>query len=275
MSDFLVALSTNPLLLYTFYASAAASFVSGIIGSYVVVKRISFIGGSISHSVLGGIGLALWLNRVHDVEWLTPVHGALAAALFSALMMSWVRFRHQEREDSVITLLWTLGMALGIIFMSLTPGYVVELNNFLIGNILWVGQEDMAFLLSIDLLVLVTVVCLHKRFLLICFDEEQARLQGLRVGLLYFLLLSLTAVTIVLLIHIVGVILALAMLTIPAALANQWTTRLSLMMVVAIGFNILFSFGGIFMAYQWDLPTSATIALFAGLFYSATLLFKR
>lgn len=275
MSDFLAALSSNPLLVYTFYACAAASFVSGIIGSYVVVKRISFIGGSISHSVLGGIGFALWLNRSYEVEWITPLIGALIAALFSALMMSWVRFRHQEREDSVITLLWTIGMALGIIFMSLTPGYVVELNNFLVGNILWVGQQDMAFLLITDLLVLLTVICFHKRFLLICFDEEQAKLQGLRVGPLYFLLLTLTAITIVLLIHIVGVILALAMLTIPAALANQWTSRLSLMMVVAIGFNILFSFGGVFFAYQWDLPTSATIALFAGLFYSGTLLFKR
>lgn len=275
MSDFLAALSSNPLLVYTFYACAAASFVSGIIGSYVVVKRISFIGGSISHSVLGGIGFALWLNRSYEVEWVTPLLGALLAALFSALMMSWVRFRHQEREDSVITLLWTIGMALGIIFMSLTPGYVVELNNFLIGNILWVGQKDMVFLLSTDLLVLLTVICFHKRFLLLCFDEEQAQLQGLRVGPLYFLLLTLTAITIVLLIHIVGVILALAMLTIPAALANQWTSRLSLMMVVAIGFNILFSFGGVYIAYQWDLPTSATIALFAGLFYSGTLLFKR
>ncbi len=234
MISFYEALIANPLLLAAVLASFAASIVSGIIGSYVVVKRIVFISGSISHSVLGGIGLCLWLERTKGIEWISPLYGALAAAVISALIIGWIHLHYRQREDSVIAALWSIGMAVGVLFISQTPGFNVELTNFLIGNILWVTPLDLYILSGLDILVILIVACLHKKFLAICFDEEQARLQGLPVNTLYLLLLVLTAISIVLLIQVVGIILVMTMLTIPAAIANLVTGKLSWMMLIAV-----------------------------------------
>lgn len=265
--SFYEALTINPLLLSAVIAGLLASVVSGIIGSYVVVKRIVFISGGISHSVLSGIGFCLWLERAKGVSWTSPLLGALTAAIGSALIIGWIRINWRQREDSVIAALWSVGMAAGILFISQTPGFNVELTNFLIGNILWVSNTDLIILAALDLIILVTVFCMHKRFLAICFDEDEARLQGLPVNSLYLLLLVLTAITIVLLIQVVGIILVMTMLTIPAAIANLFTSRLSQMMVIAILLSCFFSFSGTAVAYHLDWPGGATIALVAGLGY--------
>lgn len=276
MPSFFEALTTNPLLLAAFLAGIAASIVSGIIGSYVVVKRIVFIGGSISHSVLSGIGFCIWLERAQGVTWVSPLYGALAAALLSALIMGWIHLNYRQREDSVIAAMWSIGMAIGILFISQTPGFNVELTNFLIGNILWVSKTDLYILGGLDIGVILLILCLHKRFLAICFDEDQARLQGLPVHTLYVLLLILVAVCIVLLIQVVGIVLVMTMLTIPAAIANLLTSRLSYMMVLAILISSLFCFSGNAMAYYLDWPTGATIALIAGIAYVLSLaVFRR
>jgi zinc transport system permease protein len=267
MIVFFEAVRDNPLLLSAIIAGLAASVVSGIIGSYVVVKRIGFISGAIAHSVLGGIGVSLWLERVHNLTWMSPLYGALAAAICSAFFIGWIRLYYSEREDSVIAMIWSVGMAIGIIFATLTPGYSTELTNFLIGNILWVSHHDLMLLLTIDIIVVLAVLCLHKRFLAICFDEQQAQLQGLKVNTLYLLLLVLTAVTVVLLVHVVGIVLVITMLTIPAAIANLFTGRLSRMMLFAIGFNALFCLSGTATAYHLDWPAGATIALVASCTY--------
>lgn len=272
MISFIEALITNPLLLAAVVAGMAASVVSGIIGSYVVVKRIVFISGSISHSVLSGIGFCLWLERTKGVTWVSPLQGALVAAILSALIIGWIHLYYRQREDSVIAALWSIGMAVGILFISQTPGFNVELTNFLIGNILWVTPMDLYILFGLDLFILVTVFCLHKRFLALCFDEEQARLQGVPVNALYLLLLVLTAVSIVLLIQVVGIILVMTMLTIPAAIANLFTARLSRMMLIAVLLSCAFCFGGMATAYHLDWPGGATIALIAGLGYVGALL---
>jgi len=275
MPSFLEALTTNPLLLAAFFAGLAASVVSGIIGSYVVVKRIVFISGSISHSVLSGIGFCIWLERTQGVTWASPLLGALIAAVLSALIMGWIHLHYKQREDSVIAAIWSIGMAIGILFISQTPGFNVELTNFLIGNILWVSKTDLYILWGLDISVVLLILCLHKRFLAICFDEEQARLQGLPVNALYLLLLTLTAISIVLLIQVVGIVLVLTMLTIPAAIANLLTSRLSQMMILAIGLSSLFCVSGNVVAYYLDWPTGATIALIAGLAYVLSLVFLR
>ncbi len=142
----------------------------------------------------GWNGLCLWLQRTQDLEWATPLSGALITAIISALLIGWIHLHYREREDSVIAALWSVGMAIGVVFISQTPGYNVELNNFLIGNILWVAPSDLQLLFGLDAIVLLTVLCLHKRFLAICFDEEQALLQGQPVKALYLLLLVLVAV---------------------------------------------------------------------------------
>lgn len=268
MNGFIEALSINPILLTTLLAGLAASVVSGIIGSYVVVKRIVFISGSISHSVLGGLGFTLWLERVYHVNWLSPLYGALAAAIGSALLLGWIRLRYREREDTAIAFLWSIGMAIGVLFISQTPGFNVELTNFLVGNILWVSDSDLILLVSLDILIVLAAVLLHKRFLAICFDEEQARLQGLNVNGLYLLLLVLVAISVVLLMQVVGVILVMTMLTIPAAIGNLITNRLSTMMMIAIVISCLFCLTGTAAAFTLDWPTGATIALIAGIVYA-------
>lgn len=267
MISFLEALRTNPMLFYAIIAGFAASIVSGIIGSYVVVKRIVFISGSIAHSVLAGIGLALWLERSQGISWISPLYGALLAAVGSALIIGWIYLYYRQREDTVIAALWSIGMAIGVLFISQTPGSNVELTNFLIGNILWVSTTDLIILFGLDLLVLVIVFCLHKRFLAICFDEEQARLQGIAVNSLYILLLVLTSVAIVLLIQVVGIILVMTMLTIPAAIANLFTVHLSRMMIIAVILSAFFCFCGTALSYYLDWPGGATIALLAGIAY--------
>ncbi len=271
MMSFWGALLTNPMLLSAVIAGLAASIVSGIIGAYVVVKRIVFISGSIAHSVLAGIGFSLWLERSQGISWISPLYGALAAAILSALIIGWIYLYYRQREDTVIAALWSIGMAVGVLFISQTPGSNVELANFLVGNILWVSPTDLSILFGLDLLVFALVCVLHKRFLAICFDEEQARLQGVHVNALYILLLMLTAVAIVLLIQVVGVILVMTMLTIPAAISNVFTASLSRMMVIAVFLSSIFCVSGMAAAYYFDWPGGASIALIAGLAYVVSL----
>ncbi len=275
MISFLEALYLNPLLLSAVIAGLASSVVSGIIGSYVVVKRIVFISGSISHSVLGGIGFCLWLERAKGITWISPLEGALLSGILSALIIGWIHLYYRQREDSVIAALWSIGMAIGILFISQTPGFNVELTNFLIGNILWVSKTDLYILFALDLFILLCVACMHKRFLAICFDDEQAALQGLKVKALYLFLLVLIAVSIVLLIQVVGIILVMTMLTIPAAIANLFTSCLSFVMAWAVFISCLLCFSGTALAYHLDWPAGATIALLAGIAYVATLIAQK
>ncbi|MDR3625062.1 MAG: metal ABC transporter permease [Chlamydiales bacterium] len=267
MIAFIQAFLTNPILQTALLAGIVASVASGIVGSYVVVKRIVFISGSIAHSVLGGMGLCLWLKRTQGIEYATPILGALIAAVVSALIIGWIHLKYRQREDSVIATLWAVGMAVGVIFISQTPGFNVELMSFLLGNILWVSHSDIWMLCSLDIVVLGIVLLLHKRFLAICFDEEQAYLQGIPVHTLYLLLLALIAVSVVLLIQVVGIILAIAMLTLPATIAGLFTKRLSLIMVFAIIISAAFCIFGTMLSYNLDWPAGATIALVAGCAY--------
>jgi len=270
--EFIQALITNPLLFYAVLAGLLAALCSGVIGSYVVVKRIVLISGSIAHSILGGIGLCVWLQRTHGIEAASPLYGALITGVLSALIIGWIHLHYREREDTVIASIWSIGMASGVIFISQTPGFNVELTSFLIGNILWVSPQDLILLGILDTLILSIVLIFHKRFLVICFDEEQARLQGLNVNFYYLFLLSLIAITIVMLIQVVGIILVMTLLTIPAAIGNMVTKRLSQMMIVAVGLCALFTFFGTASSYYLDWPSGATIALFAGACYLISLL---
>lgn len=268
---FFTALMSNSILMASLLAAFLASIASGVIGSYVVVKRIVFISGSIAHSVLSGIGLSLYLERVHDIHWLTPLGGALVAAVLSALLIGYIHINLKEREDSLIAAIWSVGMAVGVLFIAQTPGSNVELSNYLVGNILWVTPHDLKILALLDLILILTVLKFHKQFLILCFDEDQARLQGLNVNALYFLLLTLIAITIVLLIQIVGVILVMTILTIPAAIANFFTNRLSHMMAIACFIAAAFCLIGNALAFELDWPIGATIALISGLAYLVSL----
>ena len=273
--NFLEALSSNPLLMSAIFAGLAASLLSGVVGTYVVTKRIVFISGSIAHTVLGGMGISLWLARVQGYTSLTPLHGALVAALVSSLLIGWIHLNYRQREDSVIAALWSVGMAVGILFISKTPGYNVELNDFLVGNILFVSRSDLYTLIALDAIILLIVLALHKQFLAICFDEEQAQLEGLNVQGLYFLLLALISVSVVMLIQVVGIILVITMLALPATIANLFTKHLSSMMLLASLICAALCIVGTFISYQFEWPPGASIALLAGVSYLGCLSLQR
>lgn len=272
--NFLQALQSNPFLLFAVLAGIASSVASGITGTYIVVKRIVFISGSIAHSVLGGMGLFLWMRRQFSITWITPLQGAILAALASAWIMSWTRARYKEREDTVIAALWSSGMAIGVIFVSLTPGYNVELMNFLFGNILWTDQTDLITLLALDIVVAILTFINYKKFQAICFDEDQARLQGISIHKTYALLLSMIALSIVMLIQVVGSILVIAILSIPAAIACNMSRKLSTIILIAIALGCCFTSIGTFISYQLNWPPGATISLCSAIVYTAALLIK-
>ncbi len=272
---FFEAIVSNHFLLWATLAGLLASVVGGIIGTYVVVKRIAFITGSISHSVLAGIGFSVWLERTQGISSGSPIIGALIASTISAMIIGYIHISYRQREDSVIAAVWSIGMALGVLFIAQTPGFAVELTNFLIGNILWVTPQDLILLAILDAVVIVVVVFLHEKLLAICFDEEQARLQGIHTHRLYILLLTLIAAAVVLLMQVVGIILVMTQLTLPPTIANIFTKKMKSMMLLSIILSCLFSFFGTLLAFQLDLPVGATIALLAGAAYLAAIAKKR
>jgi len=251
-----------------------ASVAFGMTGSLVVVKRISYVAGAISHAVLGGIGAALYFQRAHGVEWLHPLIGALLAALLAAVVISLIRNSGFEREDSVIGAVWASGMATGLVFLARTPGFTDPMS-YLFGNILILSETDLVLVGIMDIILLVIMIFGYNRLQAICFDEEQARLRGLHVGAYYTLLLCLVAVTVVLLVSVVGVVLVVALLTIPAAMAGQHVRSLFRMMVLASLLTLLFVSGGIFIGFVADWPVGPSIILLSGGVYLLQSLLRR
>jgi zinc transport system permease protein len=266
-----MALFSSPLLWMALAATCLAAVAGGVVGSYVVVKRISFLAGSISHAVLGGMGLCLWLQRAHGIVWLDPLIGALASAVGAALLLGWAHLRYKQREDAVIAAIWSTGMAAGVVFLSLTPGTNVDLLNFLFGNILWVTPRDLLLLAALNGAILAATFYWYHPFLAVCFDEEQAALQGVNPRRIYMLLLSLVALTIVILMQVIGSLLSIALLTIPATIGSLWTRRLSATMGAAILLFALFGACGLELSLHLDWPPGATIALVAAGGYGVSL----
>ncbi len=234
------------------YAGLLASLACGIIGTYVVVKRIASISGGIAHTSFGGIGLGYYLG-------ISPVLGAVFFTLASALGMGMVTRRTRIPEDTVIGVLWALGMALGIIFIALTPGYAPDLFSYLFGNILTVPFSDLMLMIALDAVILVLVLTLYREFLYISFDEESSTVVGIPTEVIYLLLLCLIALTVVVLIRVVGVILVIALLTIPATTAMQFTHGLRNMMALAVLVGAVCTVLGLWFSYLFDLPSGATI----------------
>jgi len=238
-------------------AALLASIACGIIGVYVVVKRIVFISGGIAHAAFGGIGLGYFLG-------VNPVLGVIPFSIAAALIMGVISKRTKIPEDTAIGILWVMGMALGVIFVALSPGYAPELFGYLFGSILTVPTSDIILMLSLNAAIIAVVFSLHREFQAISFDEEYATTIGLPTERLYLLLLCLIALTVVLLIRVVGVILVIALLTIPAAMSRQFTHRLSSMMFLSVFLCAVFTVCGLWLSYAFDLPSGATIVLVSG-----------
>ena len=267
MVEFLSDLTRYPFLQHALLAGVLASVACGIIGSYVVTKKISYIAGSIAHTVLGGLGAARYFQVVHHWDWFEPLYGAVLASLLAALAIGLVSMRARQREDTVIGALWAIGMAAGILFISQTPGYNEDLMSYLFGSILMVSAQDLWLIAGLDLLVVVVGALFYNQFLAICFDEEFARLRGVRVELFYLLLLCLTALTVVLLVTVVGIIMVIAIITLPAAVASEFTKRLWHMMVLSALLTVFFTTTGLALSYGPNLPAGATIIVIAGAAY--------
>ncbi len=263
------------VFLVTFLASVLASLASGVLGSYVVIKRMAFLSGSIAHSVLGGMGLFLYLSRTFSFSFLEPIYGAFLAAILSALLMGWIHLKYKQRKDAIIASIWSTGMAIGVIFISLTPGYNVELSHFLFGNILWISSKDLWQLFFLDVFLLFSISLFYSPFLLLSLDEEEAKLQKIPVKSLSLFLLTLVALSIVILIQIIGIILVMALLTLPPMTASFFTKKLPTMMGLSSLFSMAFSFLGLVFSFYLDLPVGATIALVCSFFYLTVLLGKK
>lgn len=248
-------------------SAVLASIACGIIGSYVVVKRIVFISGGIAHASFGGIGMGYYLG-------INPVLGILPFGIASALGIGWITKRSNLPEDSAIGIFWASGMAIGVIFLNLTPGYAPELMTYLFGNILTVPFFDVIVMLILDIIIASLVYLFYKEFLALSFDEEMTAVLGVPAEKLYFLLLCLIALTVMVLVRVVGIILVIALLTIPAALSRQITSDFKRMIFLSVIFGGIFSTGGIGISYMFDMPSGATIILVMSIFYFAYSLFR-
>ena len=245
---------SQSFLQHAFLAGVLASIGCGIMGTYVVVKRISFLAGGIAHSILAGMGIAYYFGG-------SPIFGAIVSAIVAALIIGWINLRWREGEDIIIAAVWSIGMAIGVLFIAKTPGYNVDLMSYLFGSILMVSTEELYIMLLLDIVLLLFVALFYKQFLAVCFDEEFARLRGVNVELIYLLLLCLVALTVVLLIQVVGLILVIALLTLPAAIAAQYRNTLKGIMVLALILGVLFTSTGLIVSYEPDLPAGATIKI--------------
>jgi zinc transport system permease protein len=204
----------------------------------------------------------------------SPLLGSLLSAIIFGFIIGASSLYYKEREDTVIAAIWSFGMAIGVIFIAVVPGTNTQLMDFLFGNLLWANPEDVKMLLCLDLFVLVTCIIFHKRFLAISFDETEARLQKQPVTLIYFILLTLVAFTVVLMIQTIGAILVIAMLCLPSAVANIFTRKLSKMICLSVALSLIFTFIGIYLSYTFNWPPGATIALLTSVIYFLSLPLK-
>jgi zinc transport system permease protein len=248
-------------------AGILASVVCGIVGPYVVVNRIVFVSGGISHAAFGGIGLGYLVG-------MNPIWGALLFSLASALSIGGIARWTGLRQDTAIGILWAIGMALGVIFIGLAPGYAPDLFGYLFGNILTVPFSDIVVMLVLCSIIILTVSLLYKELLAFSFDQEFATVVGVPVGRLYLLLLCLIALTVVVLIRIVGIILVIALLTIPAAISARFTHNLKRMMQLSVLLGIVFTLAGLWLSAALNLASGATIILVSGCSFLITLLFR-
>ncbi len=247
-------------------AGALASVACGIVGTYVIVKRMSAMAGGLSHAAFGGVGLGYFAG-------FDPLIGATVFALVSGAGLGVAVRRLESGIDTLVSMLWAVGMAVGLIFVALTPGSAPDLMSYLFGSILLVPSQYLGFVAALDAGLVVVVLLLFKELEAVAFDEEWARLMGVRVSWVVQAMLAMVSLTVVVLIQVVGVILVIALLTIPAAIARQWAHSLGRMMVLATLIGTACTWGGLFLAQAvagWSLPTGPLIILLAAAAYATS-----
>lgn len=250
------------------FAAVLVGIACGIVGAFVVMKKIVFISGGISHAAFGGIGLGYLLN-------INPVLTAIPFSLLSALAIGILSKKTKISEDAAIGILWSVGMALGILFISLSPGYAPDLFGYLFGSILTVPISDIIIMLVLDIIIIVTVLLLYKELHALSFDEEFSMIVGVPTQTLYLILLCLVALSIIVLIRVVGIILVIALLTIPATIAKQFTNKLRTLIVLSMILAVVLTVIGLCLSYLFDVPSGAAIVLFLAIVFTICASIKR
>jgi zinc transport system permease protein len=245
-------------------AGVLVSIACGIVGTFVVIKRIVFVSGGIAHAAYGGIGLGYYLD-------INPVLGAIAFSLAAALGMGAVQRKTRQREDTLIGVMWAIGMAIGIIFVDLTQSYKVDLMSYLFGSILAVPPSDLLIMLVLDLVIIALVVLFYKELLAVSFDETFATVENVPVDAIYLILLCMIALTVVMMMRVVGLIMVIALLTMPAAISGQFVRDMKGMMALASLLGVAFTVMGLWLSYFLNLTSGATIILVSGAAYVVSL----
>ena len=240
------------------YASVLLSIAIAIIGSLIVINKTTAITGSIAHGSFGGIGLAMFLGN--SIILTTSVFTVILAVILAFIT---IKFPH--RKDSLIGVIWAVGMSIGIIFLSLTPGYQSDALSYLFGNILLVENRDLIFMIAIDILILISIIFLYHRFLAMSYDREFLTLRGINANLLYTYFLILTSLTIVMSVRAIGIILILALFTIPALIAEKFTKKFFSMMIISGILGAVFMVGGILISFFYNISPTPTIVIIAAI----------
>ena len=252
----------SEILSYEFMQNAIlvgimASIVCGVIGPFIVTRRMVFISGGLSHTAFGGLGIAYWLG-------IRPLFGAMAIVLAAAVLIGRQEEKSLNRNDLFIGILWAVGVAIGIFFIHMTPGYAPDLMSFLFGNILTVPRADVLITLLLTLIVTGAVFVYYNGFVAIALDEEYARARRLPVAALKMGLMILTALSIVMLIQVVGILLVIALLTIPVAIASELVQNFRRIMLLSIFCGIFICLSGLMASYFIEFPSGASIILIGG-----------
>jgi zinc transport system permease protein len=229
-------------------------------GTLIIVNRLVFLSGGIAHSAYGGIGLAFFFGWPYMV-------GAIGFALFSAMIMAAVSLRSKQRADTIIGVMWAMGMACGVLLLDITPGYNVDLMSYLFGSILSVPQTDLITMAVIGVLILSLIVYFFQDLLAMSYDEEFAQIRGIPVKRLYFMLIGIVAVTVVIVVQVVGLILVIALLTIPPYIAEKYTKSMINMMILSCFLGMFFTTGGLWLSYTFDVTSGAAIIFLAGIVF--------
>ncbi len=256
------------LLLNPIIASLLLSISIGIIGTLMLINKSHFIAASIAHGSYGGIGIAIYFG-------FSILLSTTLFAIFLAIILAMITYHNKERSDTLIGVIWAVGMSIGIILSDLTPGYHVDLMSFLFGDILMVPTDDLYFMIGVDLILIISISLLYHRFLALFYDREFAELAGLRVKLIHTFLLILMALTVVMSIRSVGLILVIALFSIPPFVAEKLTDRLYSTMILSTILAFIFCLIGLFLSYQLDISATPAIILSASVAFFATLIIKR
>lgn len=248
-------------------SAVMASIVCGLIGTIIVEKKLVMLSGGIAHTSFGGIGLGYLLN-------IEPIYGALGFAVVSSAAIATVRRRIGTGSDTLIGMFWSLGMALGVLFIGFTPGYPPDISSYLFGDILTVRKLDVMLMAVLTIFMLFAIISLFNYWKAYLFDEEFLSVLGINARMMEYFLFIMIGFSIVILIRVVGIILVIALLTAPPASARLYTDDLKKIMILAIVFGLVFSLSGLVFSYYYDLPSGAVIIIAASLFYFISMMFK-